>query len=335
MSDIQENRDRQVSSGPDAETSRVDAYGEEVDLLDYVEIVVRQRWTIVWVTLLVTAGAVAPWFFRGAEEPTFWAEVNVVVEQAPALPEHDSPLKIDSGLFRNYGLSKHVLGSPIALPGREDTVVVSEYLGGSTLGASNEILRSKTAVEIGSPGFVIIRISDSDSVAAAQMAHAYVHALRRYVGDLKDRQVTEELAYVERRLEEVQSLLREAEDSLYVFRQKHLGGPGRADRHVVERELGVRQRKVNSWAKVYNTLLSHQEVVRLRAQGNDATVALVSFASGRSSIDQGWPTSKAGAGAGVGLALGCFVSFLRDYVQRLGQRGGGERLRKAYRGDRK
>ena len=329
MKDFEEQQEH-VSSNPKAGDRRQD--DALVDLVDYLEILVRQRWTIIWVSLLVTAGTVAPGLFR-EDTVSFWAEVNLVVEEAPAPTGGQAQTPIRPDMIHGYSLAKHVLDSRMGHSGGGDSVSVAKYLGGNTVGASHEILRSKTALQVGSSGFVAIRVSDPDSVASVHIAKAYVAGLRGFFADVKERRVTRELSYVDRRLSEVGASLIEAEDSVYTFRRKYLGGMGDGERHEVERELGRRQRKVNSWAKVYNTLLSHQETIRMRAQEGDTRVDLLSSASGRTVESHGFSVKKAAVGIGVGGALGIFLAFVRDYVQRLTRMGGGERLRKAYRGE--
>jgi uncharacterized protein involved in exopolysaccharide biosynthesis len=329
---MQEQPER-TAPNPDTDSVRqlAGAYENEVDLVDYLEIIVRQRWTIFLATLLVTVGASTPAFFQ-EDSVSYSTEVNVLLEQGPSITGGEAS-KIDKGLIKSYSVTKHVLASRMPIPGSNDSINVSDYLAGGSLRKASAALLGKTYLEVEPPGFIVIQVSDSNAEVTSHLANAYVMALRKYLTEGKAREIAGELTYIDQRLKEVDRTVQEAEDSLYAFKRIHLGGLDDNERFEVQREYGIRQRSVSAWARLYNTLLSHQEATRLKAQRGNHHIEVLSSTTSGNVQRRGWPIREAGVGAGMGMALGLFVAFVRDYAQRLGRKGGFERLRKAYTGE--
>lgn len=255
-----------MSEGNTAGTTRPqpgnDSDRREIDLVDYLEIIVRRRWFVLCTIFICLGISIVNWVLPRSPE-SYIAEVDLLIHT----PGEDG-VTIDRSFVGGLDVGRLVLNERIPHPGlAEDSTSVYELLGASlTVRKAIASLKQKTQVSTldgGRGGLLTIAVTDLDSVYAAGIANAYVDVLRQFFLRERARTTQEKLDYIEGRLSKVEAELRAAEDSLLTFQLAYKGQPEFENYLELRRELRWRERRVASWENVYNSLLSRQEAVRM------------------------------------------------------------------------
>lgn len=310
-----------------------ESFDDEIDLIDYIAVIVRRRWLIFWTVVVSTA--VSGLSTLMADPPPFRAEVNLLaVEAPPVAGGQESTINVN--VLRGFGMGQYVLDATIPNPDDpSDSITVHQIIGPmKTVRQALEALNGKTDISNVDVGLVSIAVTDADSVAAAGIANAYVYGLKHYFVEERQRRADEEVRYIDNRLLEVEVKLRAAEDSLLAFRAEHRGRLDTEQYLMLQRELGWRQRRVSSWESVYNSLLSRQESIRIQAQRGTPEFEVISFASAEDAVKEGWSLrTRLILGIGAGAVLGIFLAFGAESVRRMGSTDNRKTLARAYRGE--
>jgi len=185
-------------SGIDKE-SVASRHPDEIDLLDYVEVILRRR-RVIFGTIL--AFIVAASFARlTLDEPPYVAEINVRVVGA----DFDSPAYQD---FED-DLNQVVLDRNIPIDDvLVDSISIQAHLG-TTVRQSLESLTQIAEITKASGGFVSVIVHQADSIAAVGILDAYLAGLEVVAVAPES-----ELVLINRRLEETNSLIQKEEGVL-------------------------------------------------------------------------------------------------------------------------
>jgi len=122
--------DQEITSSGE-EDSRPIRHEDEIDLIDYVEVIVRRRWLIIWGIALFCAGVV----LQQKISPTdteYVAEANLVVLDTHQFDPTSGklvPHQVSVNALHSYQVGRRVLEHRVAigLKGRIDTIKIKDY----------------------------------------------------------------------------------------------------------------------------------------------------------------------------------------------------------------
>ena len=295
---------------------------DEIELLDYLEVLVRRRWLIFWGVVVCAA---ASFGLAGTRSPSYRAEANV-------LPSQERDLQLDgrsAELVRRSGkylvslqglsIRRSVLDRVVlhALDGRQDSVRLADFLGGGNTKRSLDRLAACSDFTQDASGVITIAVTLEDPAMAVAAANAYVGELIIFYTQKQQEQVTEDLAFIKARMKTVETELMAAEDALVVFR--------RANVAIQDPALSIKlshiQRQVNLKASLYSTLANQYELARLQARREAPQFEVLGEASAPGIHGVSDRRRTVLLSAVVGLFVSVFLAFVLEYFERNRQSG--------------
>jgi uncharacterized protein involved in exopolysaccharide biosynthesis len=302
---------------------------EEIDLLDYVEVMVRHRWLIFWATVLC---AVASVLYAYRQPMVYQAEATFL----PA--EQQNYLNLgtqDQGTSHSFYLN--ILGSVSTSrnllqkefeyeeDGHPQISTLFNYFGAKSMQQAMGALEGIADFKAGSSGIISIVVKMGSAQLAAAVANEYIAQLISYNTEKRGRQLKEQLAFIESRSKEIQQELGEAEEALSEFERRNrnvVSGEGTAFLTPEQRtEYSRLQRDVQIRSSLLSTVLNQYEISRVEAKKEAPEIEVLSFAE---PPEIGAGTSKRKAlmlGGAVGLFLSVFLAFFLEYIDRNRQSG--------------
>jgi uncharacterized protein involved in exopolysaccharide biosynthesis len=299
-------------------------YEDEIDLLDYVEVIVRRRW-LIFLGTVICAAATLVYGKLTPEQNEYRAEANVLVREEPMMTPQGQVVQAGSvnlNDLQRYDVRRGILDTlvPVAREGRQDSIILWDYFNGEgqTIRQALDRLVEVTEIRQDNAGVVTISVTMGDSAVAAIVANGYVNELIRFQTDEQQNRIREELAFIEERQEVVEADLRAAEDSLLTFKRKHRGLPMQGiPVEELEMQLSWHQRRVDARAGLYNSLLNQHEQALLRAKLASPKLQVINYAFAETAEQTAWGLRrKATLGGAVGLVLSVFLAFILEYIDR-------------------
>lgn len=295
---------------------------DEIDLFDYIEVIVRRRWLIFWGTVVCTLAASG---YARLQPVSYRAEAYV-------LPSQERDLNLDAksaGFVRRSGeylealkgpsIGRGVLDRavPLTADGEADSVRLQDYFGRDNVKQALDGLAACSEFEQDASGVITIAVTLRDSTLAAAVANTYVKELIVFYTEKQRRQAQEDLAFIASRLKALEAELRAAEDSLAAFQKDNRLVEG----NVVFRDpefsfkLSQLQRQVDLRSSLYTTLANQYELARIAARREAPTFEVLRYARPVEAVlrSPGWVVPISAA---VGLFVSVFLAFFLEYVQR-------------------
>ena len=290
---------------------------DEIELLDYLEVLVRRRWLIFWGVVICAAVSFG---LAATRSPLYRAEANV-------LPSQERDLELDgrsAELVRRSGkylvalqglsIRRSVLNRvlPHTFDGRPDSVRFGDFLGGGNTKQSLDGLAACSEFTQDASGVITISVTLEDPVMAAAAANAYVEELVVFYTEKQQEQTTEDLAFIETRMKTVGAELRAAESSLVAFHRANVAIQDPA----LSIQLSHIQRQVNLKSSIYSTLANQYELARIQARKEAPHFEVLGLAppTGIPAVPDRKRTVL--LSAVVGLLVAVFLAFVLEYFER-------------------
>ena len=326
-------------------------FDEGIDLLGYLEVVVKRRWWIILITCVSAAVFVAKERYL-EPEGTYVAEANAFVSNFrkidPGLGRISASGLVDLAVLKHSQVSKRVLERtvPRLVKGVRDSVVLWDYLAeGKTMRGALDALANVVRFSQYGPSMDVtdgeahemltLTATMGDPLVATATANAFLEELIRYYTEFGQAGIRRDIEFLDARLLTLEQELKEAEDSLLVFKRRHRGRLNQLDIiDDLELEYTWKQRLVSTRAGLYGSLLKQRELTRLQVGRGQLEFEVINLAS---AVEVPNPrlsmTSVMGMGVGVGLLIGILCAFLVDFFSLQRRSGNLERLARAYRGE--
>ena len=299
---------------------------DEIELIDYIEVMVRRRWTIFVGTSLV-AVLLSLDVVDVPREVGFRAEANLLVIRALTLNAEGrlSSRRFEPDVLRQFSIARRILGKMIHVGRGADSITVRRYLvGQGTFRSALDALSQASDLLQDESGIVTIRVEMKDSITAAVVANAYLEEFVRYYSEESSLQNQRKVVFLEERLASAEAALRAAEDTLIAFKRRHRGLPNpQVALESLEMELSWLQRKVGLQVSLCSTLLEQYERALLAARMDKPSFEILNRAYAETAQQTSWNSRRlTGVGIGVGFVGSILVAFVLEYFSRVRQSGG-------------
>lgn len=308
-------------------------YEDEVELLDYVEVIVHRRWLVVCGTLLcaLVAGLTA------LQKPqVYQAQAVLLPDQRPDYARLGPDVEIAGrqsagrhvNMLESIPIRRAVLARQFdyEVDGEPVTTTLMAYFGAESWQAAIGALEGAVDVSAEKAGSISVVARLPSAALAAAVPNALVRELISDDQERRTRYVEEQVAFIEQRVSEVQTELADAEQALAEFRRRNrdlaLAESGQA---FVNSDLVVEhsrlQREVSIRSSLLSTLLNQREVARLEAKKEPPGVEVLAWAE-RPQLPEGRGSRKyVLLGGIVGLMACVMLAFLLEYGKRSAEAG--------------
>ena len=313
----------QRESGEPEAQRRMDIAGseDEIDLMDYIEVIVRRRWLIFWGTVFCVVASLGN---NAIQEPSYRAEAYV-------LPSQNRELELDTqsaGIVRRSGTYLEALKGPSigfgmlnrtvprTAEGQPDSVQLQQYFGGENVKQALDGLAACSQFMQDASGVLTIAVTLRNPTMAASIANAYVEELTAYYTDKQQEQAQNDIDFIESRLKTLEAELRAAEDSLVAFHRANvsIGDP------EISLQLSHLQHQVNLKLRLYTTVAERHELARIEAWKEMQAFKVLNYARSVG-IAPVASHRRTVLSAAVGLVVSVFLAFILEYVARTRQSG--------------
>ena len=316
---VNENRVRMLSES-------VRAYEEdEIDLLDYVEVIVRRRWMIFWIVVICTLASA---LFSRSRPIVYQVEAHLLASQQRNIELVGGTAQIveSSGGYgylealKGLAIQRSMLNRRVVIRsnGGRDSVSLHQYFGGKTKQAL-EGLAACSIFSQGEVGVISIAVTLRDSVMAASVANAYVEELILFFTVKQQRRTQEDLQFIQSRIEEVEKELWAAQDSLTTFQKSNISiqhNPELETRHTYLRG------RVELKRSIYHALMNKYEIVRIDERKTTPTFEVLSLANPDDAVPStAAPRTVVLISGMVGLMVSICLAFLIEYTVRIHRAG--------------
>jgi uncharacterized protein involved in exopolysaccharide biosynthesis len=206
---------------------------KEINIRNYIRVIVKWRRIIFFNTLIITVLAVIISLIL-PKKYTATATLIPPVEQQPSMMGLSSILGGSSGAMGNIGrlaglpgmatpsdLFARVLESRVVMEGVIETCNLMEVYKETKIEEALNSLKGKTHIEVTPEGVISISTDAKDPYLSALIANAYVEHLDRYNRETTMTQGKKNRIFIEKRLKEVEKDLQKAEEDLRTFQEKH------------------------------------------------------------------------------------------------------------------
>lgn len=326
---------------------------DEIELWDYVKVLVRRRWLVAACTLLLALSAYA---YARVQSPVYTAEAQVysigdadqlnlgeripATRYAPYLP-----------VLNSRQLNRRMVHRPytIELPQGEKTRTLVEWSVARTVNwnvdeaarlleeASSPVedrrrelgtinwLQNMSNFDQGRDGVLTIRVSAEFPDLAAAIANGYVDELGHYLIQTRTTSTQRHLAMAAARMDTLQRELRHSQRALENFKVTNQNLlRNMTDLNLLMPEVGTRldslQRELGLKERLYNTVSEQYELLRLQREKEATGLEVISQAE--PPLRPRSNTRKYTLLGGVaGLFMGVFGAFVVEYVDNKRQSG--------------
>jgi uncharacterized protein involved in exopolysaccharide biosynthesis len=302
---------------------------DEIDLLDYVEVMVRHRWLIFWATVLC---AVAGVLYAYRQPMVYQAEATLLpAEERNYLnlggQEQGTAHSFYLNILESVATSRNVLQKEFEYEqdGHAQISTLMNYFDAKSVQQAIGALEEITDFKVGGSGIITIGVKVGSPQLAAAVANEYIAQLTLYNAEKRGKQLKEQLAFIESRSDEIQQELGQAEEAVAEFERRNrnvVSGEGAAFLTPEQRtEYSRVQREVQIRSSLLTTILNQYEIARVEAKKEAPQIEVLSQAE---PPEFGSGTSKRKAlmlGGAVGLFLSIFLAFFLEYIDRNRQSG--------------
>jgi len=310
---------------------------EVIRPLRIVNVLLRARWLIVTVTLLVGASAAG---YVMLVQPTFTATAKFMPSQgrgastrlstiagggaAPTdiVVENTAP-EYYSELLTSYPFLKVLVNSTFDAPSLGGQVRFEDTLN---LEATDDFTQERLAIEaarkrvnvsavkmknLAASPIISVTMTAPDPLLAAQSANSLVEQLIAFNKEFRGSTAMENRTFVEGRLADAGKLLRQAEESLAEFNRlnRKIATPD------IQAELERRTRAVKVQEEVFIELSRQVELARIQAQENRVSIEILEPAIAPTVRSAPRRTQTVLIAVFIGLIGGCGLAVLLDKLR--------------------
>jgi len=340
MAEMRQESIRPVSVHPEMKLE------EEIELLDYLVVVVQRRWLVFWGTVLC---GVAAGLFGLLQPRMYRAEAIILaVQQVDYLDLSNGGSSLRRGLSQDLYVS--MLGSvPIGrkvleeqyeyeLDGAEWTTDLVAYFGAASWQEALDALEGAVDVESDKTGTITIAAEFESARLASGVANAFVEQLVEYNGKRQERHIGAQVSFIENRTTEIQEELGQAEQALAEFQRRNRDVALAAeDRGFLTPEMATQysrlQREVEIRSTLLTTVLSQYEMARMDAKKKFPDIEVLSQAEVPVLPGPRGAVLKGMIGGIVGMMMTVFLAFFLEYLRRNQESGRMEPILEELRSD--
>ncbi|RKY62859.1 MAG: hypothetical protein DRP95_00445 [Candidatus Latescibacterota bacterium] len=314
---------------------------EEVDLFDYIEVLVKRRWLIVFGTAVCVLTTL---IYSLTAEKRYKAEATILPAEerdylaqllggAGGQPAPGRSFYID--ILKSIPVTKAVLEKEYTyhVDGEERKGTLMEYFRARTVHQGIRALQDIAKFsEARNTGIITISVTTTSPDLSAAVANEYVRQLQIYNTERRKTRAKEQMEFIEKRLKEVKRELAEAEQKLADFKKRNRnlitlssGPEGKSSISFSSPELAMElsrlEREVTVKSDLFQTLTRQYELVRIEAKKETPVIEVLNYAEP--------PDRPTGKGKKFLLLLsfvtGGFVSvgmaFFLEYVEKAHRSG--------------
>ena len=322
MSTGRDTLDRDGERPPVAQPAMLEE--EEIDLLDYVEVMVRHRWLIFWATVLC---AVVGVLYAYRQPMVYQAEATLLPADQQdylnlGMQDQGTSHSFYMNILESVTTSRNMLQKEFEYEedGHPQISTLMNYFRAKTVQQALGALEGITNFKVISSGVITIGVKMGSAQLAAAVANEYIAQLIRYNAEKRGKQLKDQLAFIESRSEEIQQELGQAEEVLSEFERRNrnvVSAEGTAFLTPEQRtEYSRLQRDVQIRSSLLSTVLNQYEISRVEAKKEAPEIEVLSYAE-PPEIGAGTSTRTAlMLGGTVGLFLSIFLAFILEYIDR-------------------
>lgn len=302
---------------------------EEIDLLDYVEVVVRRRWMIFWSVFVCAFVA----YFHALTQPRiFQAEAIILTAEERGFlelggdPEQINHRSFYLDILKSTSLNRNILQKvyPYTLDGESYETTLLEYVKAKTLQGGTHALLGMAGFVSDRSGVIAIVVETRSPELSAAVANQYVEQLILYNQEKQQAYTRSQLTFIEKRMAELQDELAGAEEALADFQNRNsLTLDGGAFFLTPEQavEHSRLKRAVETRSSLLSTVMNQYEVVRVEAKKEVSGIEVLNYAE-PPELGSGLGKKKAVMiSSAVGFFVTVFLAFLLEYIERNRQSG--------------
>ena len=303
---------------------------DEIDLFDYIEVLVKRRWLIFFGVLVCVLTA---FIYTLMLEQTYKAEATVLpAEQRDYLAhllgsaETMSRKSFYLDILKSVPVGKAVLEKvyTYSIDGESRTENLMEYFQAKTIGGALRVLENIVAFkETRTTGVITLSATTRCPELSAAIANEYVEQLRIYNTERRKSQTGAQLEFIEKRLAEIKGELEKAEEHLIEFKKRNKGIAGLGNEMSsffspqLSMELSRLQREVNVKSDLFATLMRQYELSRIEAKKEIPVIEVLNYAEP--------PEHPVGRGRRVSLLISfvvggfaaVFSAFFLEYLEKM------------------
>jgi uncharacterized protein involved in exopolysaccharide biosynthesis len=307
---------------------------DEVDLFDYIEVLVKRRWLIFFGVLVCV---LTTFIYTSRLKQAYKAEATVLpAEQRDFLAnllgrtETVARKSFYLDILKSVPVGKAVVEKTYAyvIDGKKRTGNLMECFQIETIGRALRALEDIADFEEARTTSVItISATTASPELSAAIANEYVEQLKIYNMERRKTQTGEQLEFIKKRLAEVKKELEKAEENLTQFKERNrsliasgeLGGKGISSfsSPQLSMELSRLQREVTIKSGLFETLTRQYELVRIEAKKEIPVIEVLNYAEP--------PERPVGRGRKVSLLISfvvggfvaVFLAFFLEYLEKM------------------
>jgi len=308
--------------------------GDEVELFDYIEVLVKRRWLIFFGVVICV---LTTFIYTSMLERTYKAEATILpAEERDYLThllggaENVSRRSFYIDILKSVPVGKAVLEKVYTCPidGENRKGNLIEYFQAKTVGGALWALEAITHFkEARNTGVITISVTTTSSELSAEVANEYVEQLNIYNAERRTSQTKEQLEFIGKRLEEIKRELEKAEEGLTEFKKRNRSfiASGEPDEQgmisfsspELSMELSRLDREVSVKSDLFSTLTRQYELARIEAKKEIPVIEVLNYAEP--------PEGPVGRGRKVSLLISfvvggfvaVFLAFFLEYLEKM------------------
>lgn len=313
---------------------------DEIELLDYLNVLIKRRWLIIFATCLA---ALAALFFSITKPKLYTATAKILPIAQSGIPglKQDFPSLPYIPVLNSIPLNKRMLQRQYTLAS-EETLVTQSLLVHMGLGEGK--MQQGVAGLLGMADFkqvrdgtIEINITATDQGLVAQLANAYIEELAAYELEKANESTQRNLTIIEKRMLELEQELKISEKQLNDFQRTNRDllseSTGTASYAILTTEIARVEREVTLKQSLFLTVANQYEILRLQRKKETPNFDVISYAE-PPLTDRASLFKPAVIGTMVGAMMAVFLAFLLEYLEKKGEAGELAPLMAAWREDR-
>ena len=326
---------------------------EEVELMDYLNVLVKRRWLFILGTALC---ALAALLYSFTEAESFVATAKILPVEYLKLP--GAEIQATSipylPLLASIPLNKRVLQRAYTFTSG-DTIVTQSlqdhlHLDNREIMTGVRVLLGMADFEQSRDRIIEIRVETTEFQLAAQVANGYIEELKSYELEKLNESTQRDFDFVSSRMDELQQELKKAQTQLDAFKEgnrhllldaikegnRHLLVEGSEDvftSSALATELSQLEQEAALKQSLFLTVANQRELLRLQGKKETPGFEVISWAE-PPPFSPYSPIKPLLIGGMVGAVLSAFLAFIMEYLAKKGATGELEPVRAAWRQDR-
>ena len=319
---------------------------ETLHIIDYVNIILKRRWLIVWGTLF-TVALVGIISFKS--KPVFTASAKFLPSKNPEMSSRMGTL-VGGGIIKTFednvtseyymelmksrDFLARIAAKKFKILGRDEEMNLIRYyeiIGTSRVKPSDpEVQKMMKTIEVLSKmlrmsvepakavvlalKFISLSYSTNEPELSAAIVNAIMDDLVAYNQDIRGSEATQNRKFIENQLKENQNLLKTAEKDYSDFMKRNVKITGSPDLEVERDRL---KRAVTVQAEVYITLRKQLELAMIEEQEKKSPIEIIERAAVPLKKSAPQTLKNAMLAGFVSLILFVGLAFVMEYIKKI------------------